>query len=215
MSPYEAKKSSDLKRSMRWKWMAGATAATVGATASQAGLVTVNLVNNYISAQGGNHLNADVTGDGQPDLIIANATNFFFRTFIRTSGGSSRYSLSARAGAYLNGIRARAYIHLTSPHYLSVLLGSQRRTYGTLTLTGSIPIAFKDLHINGGAQTEGSLKVTVSLPIQSRTGIDAKVQLDSLSYNRVPDGGSSLALLALGAGGVVALRRSRTARELF
>ena len=53
----------------RWKWMAGATAATAaGITASQAGTITINLLNNYISATGGNHLNADLTGDGHPDL---------------------------------------------------------------------------------------------------------------------------------------------------
>ena len=45
--------------------MAGATAATAaGVTTSQAGLVTITLSNNYISATGGNHLNADLTGDG-------------------------------------------------------------------------------------------------------------------------------------------------------
>src|SRR5437660_11727056 len=56
----------------RWKWMAGATAATAaGVTAAQAGTITINLLNNYISATGGNHLNADLTGDGHPDLTIA------------------------------------------------------------------------------------------------------------------------------------------------
>jgi hypothetical protein len=56
--------------------MAGATAATTaGVTASHAGLITINLINNFISAIGGNHLNADLTGDGQSDLIIANAFN--------------------------------------------------------------------------------------------------------------------------------------------
>src|SRR6476659_4137512 len=60
----------------RWKWMAGATAATAaGVTASQASTITINLVGNYISGSGGNHLNADLTGDGQPDLTIANAFN--------------------------------------------------------------------------------------------------------------------------------------------
>ena len=38
-------------RNNRWKWMAGATAATAaGVTASQASTITINLVNNYISA---------------------------------------------------------------------------------------------------------------------------------------------------------------------
>ena len=54
--------------------MAGATAATAaGVTASQASTITLNLVGNYISGSGGNHLNADLTGDGQPDLAIAGA----------------------------------------------------------------------------------------------------------------------------------------------
>ena len=87
----------------------------------------------------------------------------------------------------------------------SVQLGSQHGfhsgNYGTLSLTGSIPIFFKDLHINGGALTKGSLEVTVQ---------ESRVQLDSFTYN-TPDQGSSLALLAMGAGGVLALRRWRTA----
>src|SRR5207248_680522 len=84
---------------------------------------------------------------------------------------------------------------------------------GHATLTGSIPIFFKDLHINGGEPTEGSLEVTVS-------GNIPLIQLDSLTYNTavqgstraVPDQGSSLALLAMGAGGILALRRWRAAR---
>jgi hypothetical protein len=70
-------------RSTRWKWMAGATAATAaGVTASQASTITINLLNNYISAQGGNHLNADLTGDGHPDLTITGAAFAEFYTSI-------------------------------------------------------------------------------------------------------------------------------------
>ena len=78
---------------------------------------------------------------------------------------------------------------------------------------GSIPVFFKDLHINGGAPTRGSLEVTVG-PISPHGGI----QLDSLTYNTpvagrrvsaVPDEGSTLALLAMGAGGILAFRRWR------
>src|SRR5881275_3262831 len=72
------------KSNNRWKWMAGATAATAaGITASQAGTITINLLNNYISATGGNHLNADLTGDGHPDLTIANA--IYYQHYYRTS----------------------------------------------------------------------------------------------------------------------------------
>jgi hypothetical protein len=85
---------------------------------------------------------------------------------------------------------------------------------GTRSLMGSIPIFFKDLHINGGAPTRGSLEVTVNV---------FEIQLDSFAYTSniavegpiraVPDQGSSLALLAMGAGGILALRRWRAAQK--
>src|SRR5947208_15254863 len=75
-------------RNKRWKWMAGATAATAaGVSASQAGTITINLLNNYISATGGNHLNAELTGDGQPDLTIANAYYSVSHPIPARSGG--------------------------------------------------------------------------------------------------------------------------------
>jgi len=66
------------------------------------------------------------------------------------------------------------------------------------------------VHINGGVLTKGSLKVTVF----AGTGLNnnsTRVQLDSFTY-KTPDQGSSLALLAMGAGGILALRRWRAAQ---
>src|SRR5882757_3663381 len=93
-------------RNKRWKWMAGATAATAaGVSASQAGTITVNLLNNYISATGGNHLNADLTGDGQPDLTIANAFYSVRNPISPGSGGFTYPSLNNyRARVDLNGV---------------------------------------------------------------------------------------------------------------
>jgi hypothetical protein len=205
------------RRNNRWKWIVGATAATAaGVPASQGGLVTIHLVDQVIGGQSGeNTLNADLTGDGHPDMTI---TNF-------TSGGALYAAIS------LNGIRAYCELHDSggrSNESAYAGLGSKRafwREYrnssgkyissGTGTLMGSIPVFFKDLHINGGAPTEGSLEVTVSGP-------GFFIQLDSLTYNSnvppagltaaVPDQGSTLALLAMGAGGVIALRRRRAAQ---
>src|SRR5438046_883589 len=84
--------------------MAGATAVTgIGVTASQASTITINLLNNYISAQGGNHLNADLTGDGHPDLTITNAFNG--RTYSLATGYASIVSVN------LNGVHAHAWFH--------------------------------------------------------------------------------------------------------
>jgi len=213
----------------RWKWMAAATAATAaGVTASQASTITINLVGNFISATGGNHLNADLTGDGHPDLTIANAFNAVY-TDLSLGFPYVQY----RARVNLNGVSARADVfRYDGSGYLT--LGSHFKHFcGTCTisghsgsLTGSIPVFFKDLHINGGKPTEGSLEVTVFGKVVlgdpgERPSI-AKVQLDSLTYNTpgqgprlgsaVPDQGSSLALLAMGASGVLALRRLRSAR---
>jgi hypothetical protein len=187
----------------RWKWMAaGAAATAAGVTVSQATLVTVNLTNNFISGAGGNHLNPDLTGDGNPDITIVNAFNY---RHVRTSSGHTLTGFTkSLARVDLNGIHARVYL---SADYRrgSVQLGSKTgqfyRSSGTTSLTGSIPISFRDLHINNGALTKGSLEVTAS-------GLTATVQLDTLTYN-TRDQGSSLALLAMGAGGILALRRWR------
>jgi len=189
--------------------MAGATAATAGGViTSQASLVTINLTNNYIDG-GGNHLNADLTGDGHPDLTIVNA---FFSTFI-VKTETSFYASSVRMT--LNGVFAHAFFEAYN-RLGSNVLGTKHFDFSSVysgTLTGSIPIFFKDLHVNGAAPTKGFVEVTVGL---------GRVQLDSFTYTSntpvagstvvaAPDQGSSLALLALGAGGVLALRRSRAA----
>ena len=194
--------------------MAAATAATAaGVAQSQAGLVTINLTGNFISATGGNHLNADLTGDGVPDVVIANAFNAI--TFPQSHTGDYGYAHYV-ARANLNGISARAFAALYDG-LGSLILGSQHNYFGahvppsyviSASLTGSIPVSFKDLHINNGALTSGSLEVTVFAKARPE-GI-ASIQLDSLTFN-TPDNGSSLGLLAMGAGGVLALRRRRAA----
>jgi hypothetical protein len=210
----------------RWNWMVGATAATAaGVTAPQVSAITINLAGNYISDDAGNHLNADLTGDGHPDLTIASA-HFLHATGF--SGGTpSPYYGVRTVRVNLNGVLASAvWRGYGDPYFGTVRLGSQSAswgqvptsvssTFGTRTLTGSIPIFFKDLHINGGAPTQGFLEVTVF-------GAYPMVQLDSFTYNApvklsastVPDEGSSLALLAMGAGGILALRRWRAAQGL-
>jgi hypothetical protein len=204
-----------LPENNRWKWMAGATATAAGLASSQAGLVTINLVNNYISAIGGNHLNADLTGDGVPDITISHAY-VFHRTFTR----GTHYVFSDNiAAVVLNGVDAAAFAYGDGGGPVGVRLGSQFKTIHYTSgvtpgqvgsyLTGSIPISFKDLHLNGGALTHGSLEVTVSA-LRTADG-SPTIQLDSFTY-RTPDKGSSLGLLAAGVVGLLALRRWRGAQ---
>jgi hypothetical protein len=203
------------KRNNRWKWMAGAAAATAGATASQATTITVNLLNNYISATGGNHLNADLTGDGHPDLTIANA---FYSVSMPNPPFYSFNRYFAQVN--LNGIRAAAFVD-NDHGFGYVQLGLETKGFYRsgvyfASLTGSIPLFFKDLHINGGIPTKGSLEVTVL----AQQGGSTEVELDSFTYNTpatgraatLSDQASSLELLAMGAGGILALRRWRTAQ---
>src|SRR2546421_955461 len=90
-------------RGQRWKWMTAAATATAGGVAqSHAGTITVTLSDNFISATGGNHLNADLTGDGQPDITIANAA------YTLSYVGVYHVLRSAHAGADLNGVLAFA-----------------------------------------------------------------------------------------------------------
>jgi len=203
-------------RNNRWKWMAGATAASVaGVTSAQAGMITINLAGNFISAAGGNHLNADLTGDGQPDVTIANAV--FAQSIYRVYSSSRVIGPFSYAKVTLNGVAAHGFFSRYD-HDGFAQLGAQYTfafypSSGIASVMGTIPIFFKDLHINGGARTAGSLEVTVSDLGSFTEG--PRIQLDSLTYTtreNVPDQGSSLALLAIGAGGVLALRRRRVAQ---
>lgn len=183
------------KSNNRWKWFAGATAATAaGVTASQAGATTVPLSGNYISDLV-NQLNADLTGDGHADVTFKNTSH--------TAAFLARVSI--------NGVAAlgeRLITTFGASNFVEVGNASMGATFFTgASVTANIPITFSDASINGGATTNGLLEVTASAGPGGE-----KVNLDSFSYNTiaVPEP-SSLALLAIGAGGVLALRDRRKA----
>jgi len=183
--------------------MTGATAASAAAaTASQADATTINLLNNFISAFTGNHLNADLTGDGQPDITLTGAKYFY------SGSRSTQYGFHYprwSAAVNINGVYAKGYDNGDYP-FRYERLGLQY-TFGILyvppPLTGKIPVSFTDSNINGGRLTNGFLEVTVTV---------SEVSLDSFTFS-TPDQGSSLALLAMGASGVLALRRWRAAQK--
>jgi len=142
----------------RWKWMAGATAATAaGVTASQASTITINLISDYISFAGGNHLNADLTGDGHPDLTMANAS------FGVRHGNTSAAAYVSYARVNLNGVPAPASLDVYN-FWGAVRLGSQsvaRSFFSTNpppSLMGSIGQPESRSHLTFAIGTESGLQ---------------------------------------------------------
>jgi len=144
------------------------------------------------------------------DVAITGAQySFHYRTI---SGHIYTSLRNSSAAVFLNAVFARAYhddypvFHAQVGSHISGHSGAY-----PASVTGLIPIFFRDLHINNGKLTEGWLEVRAFAPLTSPSS-GAEVRLDSLSYN-TPDQGSSLVLLALGAGGILALRRLRAAQK--
>lgn len=192
------------KTNDRWKWMAGATAATAaGVTASQASTITVTLSGNFLSSSLGNHLS-----DAIPASAGGGTMNVSFKSVLNYVKGST-----AAAAVTINNVFNQAIVSVHSGvTFFRATFGSQRHSnFGpSITLSGTIPITFTDPSINGGATTNGMLMVTDT----AGPGFNAEVQLDSFTYKStaaLPDSGSTLALLAMGAGGVIALRQRRKA----
>ena len=112
------------------------------------------------------------------------ARSFYYRrSGTTTSNGSVHFHFQKFTEAVnINGVFAKGYDDGDGP-FRYVILGSQRRSSGNgsspgdASLTGSIPISFRDLHINNGKLTSGSVEVTVT---------PARVQLDSFTYNNTP-----------------------------
>jgi hypothetical protein len=201
------------KTNNRWKWMAGATAtAAAAATSAQANTVTMTLSNNYISVADGNHLSADIFGNGNIFSFsrIAYRGSRYFGTVtfnIQTFKGAGN---SAFARAEFDVEFAEATINTAK----GASTNQTDFSYNPVQVTLQVPIKFMDPSVNGGAVTDGLLTITSAaqgIMLDPGPG-SAQITLDSFSYEvntSVPEGGSTLALLALGAGGVIALRQRR------
>ena len=204
--PRSTKKSS---AAPRWQWWAGAAAVSLASVpAAHAQTITVPLSNDYFSWSSGFHLNPDLTGDNTPDITISNpgSVNFASRNISELGvhcliNGFTLLAIHERIG------RSNVYEAIIGP-------GIEISTRGPVVSTGIIPITFSDPAINNGTTTPGQLEVSVGTYEYALFGefneYDSYIQLDSYTYTPIPEP-STLALLALGAGGVLTLRRRRLA----
>ena len=195
------------------RFAVGALALAATTASSQAATVQITLTGNKISSTGGNQLVADLTGDTNADVTL---------------GGSYVNATGASVTVKVNGQVLYAAIGSFDGIYwvkaaFAAGLGNAGGT-GTVPLSASYlnPITFTDPRINGGITTEAWLQVNAF----NTSAVNHTVELSRLifddanttrpafasipgaqtAWSAVPEP-SSLGLLALGAGGLLARRR--------
>jgi PEP-CTERM motif len=204
--------------SMKSKTTNLGTLAALAVTA-HAATVQITLTGNKISSisAGGNTLNADITGDLVVDLAITNA-------FV--NGQGARMSVSGNGGrvsaSYVGLLKADANFASGGLGQGGLFFGIRLHDINYLN-----PIAFTDSRINGGVATNAWLQVNAfNTSFTSHTVALTRVIFDDASTTRpvfsvipgtqtefavVPEPGG-LALLALGACGLLTRRKRQAAR---
>jgi hypothetical protein len=203
------------------KWLPRAMALAATTASSQAATVQITLTGNKISTTGGDQLNADLTRDGLADIIV-------YASGTGTSGVSAWVQDLGGAGG---GFVSASYTDTT--FYVDArFLGGVGSEGGSGPAPRSAsylnPVTFTDPGINNGAPTGGWLQVNAFNSSATNHTVElARLIFDTESTTRpsftsipgvqtewvaaVPEPGSNLALLALGAGGLTLRRRLKRA----
>jgi PEP-CTERM motif len=188
---------------------------TAFASMAHAASVQITLIGNKISTTGGNMLNADITGDGLIDLTFSGANVGMAAAVVYVNGSKLLATVFPSGGT--TGLKAKF-----AAGGLGVAMGIN--TGGNINYLN--PITFTDLSINGGASTNAWLQVnSFNTSSTSHTVALTRVIFDDASTTRpsfasipgtqtewsaVPEP-SGLALLALGAGGLLTRRKRQAA----
>lgn len=210
------------------KWLPGAMAVAAAGGASQAATVQITFSNSYIPSVGISTLVTDFGGDGDDDVV---AWQGGIRAEVNFALGGRLYAMAGFTNESYGNVFARIsgpgigyYIRLPYGNYVSATLPS--------TL---MPIQFSDSNIRGGSVTNAWIQVSaVAREYPGLLGGErARVTLERLifddtsgarptdtsaadgaytEFTPVPESGS-LALLALGAGGLLARRRRQAVRR--
>jgi len=200
------------------------------AGANHAATVQITLTGNMISFNGGNQLVTDITGDGTDDVTFSNDLLGSNVAAINING--------YRANASFQVVTSRIYTASGSVvnSFSQFTAGAQFANggVGTPTAMGTSarnikylnPVTFTDSRINGGLPTDGYLEVnSIAAGSTANSVTLTRFVFDDASTTRptgvstttpytpavlIPEP-SSLTLLALGAGGLLARRNRKKA----
>jgi hypothetical protein len=193
-------------------------ALAASSASSLAATVQITLAGNKISSTGGNELKADLTGDSTPDVTLTGqggAAPEWVGALIDGNYVTARFSFGAfRADPVFAGPGVGSFAQV----------GPSTRSVSYLN-----PITFTDQRINSGSPTGGWVQVNAYNTSATNHTVElarlifddantARPSLDAIPgvltgwpVAAVPEPGSNLALLALGAGGLTLRRRLKRA----
>ena len=190
--------------------------AIAGASAANGATVQITFNNSYISWTSGNNIDADFGNDGTAEIEGSVRGDLVSVRRVGVGGplGSAYHAEFNSYGALVVGVFF-AGVGMTTG------VGGAGATVGT---RGLVAVSFSDTSIRSGAQTTGYLDMTGTATASGEkritvnrlifddatggaiTGLDVNSTYDTYVASAVPEP-SSLGLLALGAGGLLARRR--------
>ncbi len=195
--------------------------AIAGASAANAATVQITFTGSFISTTGGNNLVADFGDDGTAEIsgtVRAVTGGHLVKVNLLDSTGT----LWAAYGAPVEGNTVVGAGNTASN------VGGVGA--GVATLRGLVAVSFTDANIRGGASTTGYLDMTATASQpgekiitvnrlifdEDSGGAIAGLNVNDAAFTEytlsaVPEPGSNLALLALGAGGLTLRRRLKRA----